>query len=316
MPVKPRSTQPCEMARWPLALTVSSRRAYDDSSKYLYKLWLPSVRDESFRFVAHHLIAPPWSFSMVASRLRLSLTVLSLAGVLAASQQTLAAPAPAVTTTLPQAVAPGSQTDVKVRGSGLTGTTLLWTSFAGTAALTPDVKDNGKNAAEVTWRLNLPADVPVGIHGLRTAGPSGSSALKLIMVDDLPSVAQAAGNTVIDKAQEIAPLAAVDGAVANLSRNYYRVKVAAGQKLSIEVVARRLGSALDPLLRILDANGRELTYSDDEPFEATPDCSTPSRRRATTSSRFATFATRVAPDISTVCESATFHACRVLTRWA
>ncbi|MFT5324000.1 MAG: hypothetical protein ACI8P0_001860 [Planctomycetaceae bacterium] len=247
----------------PLALTISSPRAYDDSSKYLYKLWLPSYRDESFRFVAHHLIAPPWSFSMVASRLRFCLTALSLAGVLAASQQTLAAPA--VTTTLPQAVAPGSQTDVKVRGSGLTGTTLLWTSFPGKAELTPDIKDNGKNAAEVTWRLNLPADIPVGIHGLRTAGPSGSSALKLIMVDDLPSVAQAAGNTVIDKAQEIAPLTAVDGAVANLSRNYYRVKVAAGQKLSIEVVARRLGSALDPLLRILDANGRELTYSDDEP---------------------------------------------------
>jgi len=201
---------------------------------------------------------------MVASRLRYCLTALFLiAGTLAASQQTLAAPA--VTTTLPQAVAPGSQTDVKVRGSGLTGTTLLWTSFSGKAELTPDVKDNGKNAAEVSWRLNVPAEVPVGVHGLRVAGPSGSSALKLIMVDDLPSVAQAAGNTVIDKAQEIAPLTAVDGAVANLSRNFYRVKVAAGQKLSIEVVARRLGSALDPLLRILDAKGRELIYSDDEP---------------------------------------------------
>jgi hypothetical protein len=201
---------------------------------------------------------------MVVSRLSLYLTAFALAvGVSVASQQTLAAPA--LTTTSPQAVAPGGQTDVKVRGSGLVGATQLWNGFSGTATLSPDVKDNGKNAAETTWRLTVPAEAPVGVHGLRVAGPDGASSLKLIMVDDLPSVAQTAGNTVIEKAQELAQPIAVDGAVANLSRNYYRIKVAAGQKLSIEVVARRLGSALDPLVRLLDSKGRELTYSDDEP---------------------------------------------------
>jgi hypothetical protein len=200
---------------------------------------------------------------MINSRLRVCLAALfGVAGMCSATTSIHAAPA--VTTTAPQAVAPGQQVDVKLRGSGLAGASQLWTQFGAAAQLTPDVKDNGKNAAEVTWRLKVPADVPVGIHGLRVAGPSGVSSLKLIMVDDLPSVT-AAGNTAIDKAQEIAPLTAVDGAIANLSRNYYRIKVAAGQKLSFEVVARRLGSALDPLLRILDANGRELTYSDDEP---------------------------------------------------
>ncbi len=200
---------------------------------------------------------------MINSRLRVCLAALfGAAGMCSATSSIHAAPV--VTTTTPQAVAPGQQIDVKVRGSGLAGASKLWTQFGATAQLTPDVKDNGKNAAEVTWRLNVPANVPVGIHGLRVAGPSGVSSLKLIMVDDLPSVA-AAGNTTIDKAQELALLTAVDGTMANLSRNYYRIKVAAGQKLSFEVVARRLGSALDPLLRILDANGRELIYSDDEP---------------------------------------------------
>ena len=200
---------------------------------------------------------------MINSRLRVCLAALfGVAGMCSATTSLHAAPA--VTTTAPQAVTPGQQIDIKLRGSDLAGASQLWTQFGAAAQLTPDVKDNGKNAAEVTWRLNVPADVPVGIHGLRVAGPNGVSSLKLIMVDDLPSVV-AAGNTTIDKAQEIAPLTAVDGAIANLSRNYYRIKVPAGQKLSFEVVARRLGSALDPLLRILDANGRELTYSDDEP---------------------------------------------------
>ena len=148
--------QPRTPARVPLALTVSSRHAYDDSSADLNESCVPSARDESLRFVAHHLIFPPWSFSMVVSRLRLCLTTLSLtAGVLVASHQTLAAPV--LTTTSPQAVAPGGQTDVKVRGSGLVGATRLWSGFSGTAILSPDVKDNGKNAAETTWRLNVPA---------------------------------------------------------------------------------------------------------------------------------------------------------------
>ncbi|NQV26849.1 MAG: hypothetical protein HQ518_21065 [Rhodopirellula sp.] len=201
---------------------------------------------------------------MVYSRLGTCLATVCLAvGLCFVSHETLAAPA--VTTTAPQAVAPGGQTDIKLRGSELVGAAQLWTSFSGKAALSPDVKDNGKNAAEVTWRLNVPAEIPVGIHGLRVAGPTGVSSLKLLMVDDLPSVAQVAGNTAIDKAQELALPMAVDGAVANLSRNYYRIKVEAGQKLSIEAVARRLGSALDPLVRLLDAKGRELIYSDDEP---------------------------------------------------
>jgi hypothetical protein len=200
---------------------------------------------------------------MINSRLRVCLAALFGAAVMCFTTTSIHA-APAVTTTTPQAVAPGQQIDVKLRGSGLAGAAKLWTQFGAAAQLTPDVKDNGKNAAEVTWRLNVPASVPVGIHGLRVAGPSGVSSLKLIMVDDLPSVV-AAGNTAIDKAQELALLTAVDGTIANLSRNYFRINVTAGQKLSFEVVARRLGSALDPLLRILDANGRELTYSDDEP---------------------------------------------------
>lgn len=171
---------------------------------------------------------------------------------------------PSVATTSPQAVAPGATTDVKLRGGSLVGAANVWTSFPAKTVLTPEVKDNGKNAAEVTWRFEVPADAPVGVHGIRVATAGGTSGLKLILVDDLPSVAQAAGNTTPDKAQELTLPVAVDGAVAALTRNYYKFKATKGQKLSIEAVARRLGSALDPMIRLLDVNGRELAWSDDE----------------------------------------------------
>ena len=101
---------------------------------------------------------------MVNSRLRVCLAALILATGFSSATIRLQA-APAVTTTVPQAVIPGQQIDVKLRGSDLAGASQLWTQFGAAAQLTPDVKDNGKNAAEVSWRLNVPAEVPVGIHG-------------------------------------------------------------------------------------------------------------------------------------------------------
>lgn len=189
-----------------------------------------------------------------------------LVSLLTLSTTSLAlAQAPSISSTSPQAVEPGKATDIKLRGGNLAGAAEVWTSFPSEAALTPDIDKNGENAAEVTWRLNVPADAPIGIHAIRVAAPGGVSGMKLVLVDDLPSVAQAAGNTTADKAQELTLPVAVDGAVPSLGFNYYRFKVEAGQRVAIEAVARRLGSPLDPIVRLLNSKGRELAWSDDEP---------------------------------------------------
>src|SRR5436305_632400 len=59
----------------------------------------------------------------------------------------------------------------------------------------------------------------------------------------------------------------VSGRIDPETSNFYRFTVAAGQRLSFEVLGRRLGSQLDPLLRLHDGTGRELprAYSDDAP---------------------------------------------------
>lgn len=187
-----------------------------------------------------------------------------LAGAFLADGVAMAQAPPTISSTQPGAVAAGGTTKLKVRGGNLVGAADFWASFGGELKMAGDVKDNGKNAAEVTWDVTLPAGTPVGIHGIRVATPGGVSALKLILVDDLPSVAQTAGNTKLESAQEVTLPVAIDGSVANLQMNYYRFQATAGQKISVEAVARRLGSTLDPIVRLLDAKGRELTWSDDE----------------------------------------------------
>ncbi len=195
---------------------------------------------------------------------RASLSIaLFVASSLAAT--TVTAQVPSISSFSPQAVQPGQTVDVKIRGGNLSGASDLWTGFPCQAALTPDVADNGKNAGEVSYRFVVPPETPVGIYGVRVATPGGVSPLRLFTVDDLPTIAQQAGNKQPLAAQAVTLPCAVDGSVDSLARDYYKFTVAAGQRVSIEVLARRLGSPLDPLIRVLDANGRELTYSDDEP---------------------------------------------------
>ncbi len=168
-----------------------------------------------------------------------------------------------VTSTVPQAVMPGKAIDVKLRGGALAGPTQLWTSFPAEVALTPDLAGNGTNAAEVSYRLTVPADVGPGIYALRVATPTGISPLRLIAVDDLPSVSQVKPNQTLATAQSVTLPVAVDGAVDNLSHDFYKFTVAAGQRVAFEVLGRRMGSPIDPLLRVLDPKGREIAYSDD-----------------------------------------------------
>lgn len=190
--------------------------------------------------------------------------VLASVVLLAAASQ-VSAQAPAITSTSPLALKPGQPNDLKLQGGSLVGPTQLWTSFPSQSVLKPDVPMNGMNAAECVYSVTVPSDVPVGIYGVRVATANGSSSIRLVVVDDLPSVAQAAGNSVPTGAQALTLPTAVDGQVGNLSQHYFKFTVAAGQLVTFDLLARRIGSTLDPMIRLLDAKGRELAYSDDVP---------------------------------------------------
>lgn len=179
------------------------------------------------------------------------------------AQQT---PSPVViVATSPQAIPPGVSSRLVLRGGGLNGAAQLWTGFSATTQLAGDVPGNGTNGAECTYLVNVPPETPVGIYGIRLATQDGISDTRLMMIDDLPSVPQVKPNQSSAAPQLLTLPVAVDGQLDNLARDYYRFTAAAGQRISVEVVARRLGSPLDPMIRLMDANGRELTYSDDAP---------------------------------------------------
>ncbi len=65
-------------------------------------------------------------------------------------------------------------------------------------------------------------------------------------------------NASLATAQQLELPVAVEGAAKAESRQYYKFHVEAGQRLSVEVLARRFGSPLDPFVRLLDDRGQEL----------------------------------------------------------
>src|SRR5207249_172983 len=80
-----------------------------------------------------------------------------------------------------------------------------------------------------------------------------------------PSIVESGENKTMTNAQQLKLPVAVDGASDELSFDYYKFTAKKGQRISFEIVAQRLGSRLDPVLRLLDAKGRELEYCDDDP---------------------------------------------------
>ncbi|MGC3967334.1 MAG: PPC domain-containing protein [Pirellulales bacterium] len=191
--------------------------------------------------------------------------------------QSAAAQAPVLTHTLPYGVAPGATTSLRCFGEGLVEPLVLWTNIPGAkaqpvAASKGDAGDK-KNADKVdakpdpkrtVFELSVPQETVPGIYGVRITSAAGATNLRLIMVDDLPTVAEDTSNKSVSKAQALSLPCAVDGLCEPESYDYYKFTAAAGQRISVEAVAQRLGSALDPVVRLLDAAGHELAYADDD----------------------------------------------------
>lgn len=187
----------------------------------------------------------------------------ALGSLVFAASQTAAQP-PSVGFAHPAAVTPGKSTDVTFYGANLAGASSAWSDVGATIELSPDVESNGTKPDQVVFRITVPEETSLQIGAARLVTSTGISNLRLLMVDDLPSVADNGANKTIESAQELTLPVAVDGSCEPESFDFYKFNAFAGQRISVEVFARRLGFPLDPVIRLLDEAGKELAYSDDE----------------------------------------------------
>lgn len=192
-----------------------------------------------------------------------------------------AADAPVLSHVTPGAVCPGHTTEVVLDGQRLDSTrATLRTSFparvelipaageekssAKVSPVTPAKKKSAKAANEVRFRVTLEPECPVGLGAIWFANESGISDPLLLLVDDLPSHAANRGGCAPPLGEAVELPVAIDGRTTAGRPDVYQFTLAAGQRILCEVSAQRLGSQLDPVLRLLDEEGAELLFVDDD----------------------------------------------------
>ncbi len=148
----------------------------------------------------------------------------------------------------PAGIPSGKPVDVVFHGGNLAGPTGVWSDLPLTVELTPGIEGNGTQAGSVSYRLSVPEGTPPGVAGIRVATGEGTSNLRLLLIDDLPPAVDAGNNHSPPTAQAVSLPMAVDGACDGEASDFYKFSVAAGQRVSVEVYARRLGSPLDPVI--------------------------------------------------------------------
>ncbi|MBI4663329.1 MAG: PPC domain-containing protein [Verrucomicrobia bacterium] len=174
------------------------------------------------------------------------------------------AQSPVLNHAIPSAVSPGRTTHLTLSGENFAGATELWTSFPAHVTLAPSAPATGaSDSSSLGWALSVSSEVRPGIGAIRLATTNGLSNLLLLTIDDLSNATENTTNKALRSAQYLAIPGAIDGVCEELSFDYYQIEAQAGQQVNIDVVAHRLGSLLDPILRLLNSSGRELAYCDD-----------------------------------------------------
>src|SRR5580704_1312373 len=118
-------------------------------------------------------------------------------------------------------------------------------------------------------------DLAVGAYPIRVETPDGISNIQLLAVGAFPEYVEeesrpgalANSNDTIETAQPLPPAPlTLNGALQGAERDVFRIQAKSGEKQVFEVEARRLGSAIDPVLEILDTSGKTVARSEDAPL--------------------------------------------------
>lgn len=174
--------------------------------------------------------------------------------------------APTIAMPVPLGAQRGTTLDFVLTGGNLAGPVALLTSIPNLKATFPPENDNGKDNAKLRVVLEVPKDAPLGYHSLRLVTGHGVSNLRLFCVDDLPQVV--AADTAKNRAtpQTVPVPGVVVGRVDTEGASYLKVTAQAGQRLSFDLLGRRLGSPFDPQMAIIDLrNQKEVAFSNDAP---------------------------------------------------
>jgi len=179
--------------------------------------------------------------------------VRSIVIALLAATHFAGAQSPVLQRVTPLGIPAGQTTEVRLVGERLNEITDVWCSAA-------DVRIETTNGPRLF--ITTPKDA-VGLVALRVATTNGTSDFAMLMIDDLPSALKGGTNRAVASAQRARFAEAVDAATDEMAFDFYSFEAKKGDTVSIDVLASRIGSKLDPVLRVLNMQKREIAFCED-----------------------------------------------------
>ncbi len=176
-------------------------------------------------------------------------------------------PATRLDSVFPNGASPGQTLEVTIAGADLDEVDRLLFSHPGITAkrkmADPTPFDEGPQPVENTFVVTLQANVPAGHHWVRCQGKYGISSPRTFVVDSFTEVLEVEPNNLREEATEVPTLpSSISGRMDRAADvDWFKFTGKAGQRVIVEVYARRVDSQSDSVLAMIAEDGRVLAES-------------------------------------------------------
>ncbi len=184
-----------------------------------------------------------------------------LAALLVIPSFAWAAP-PTLIGTSPLGVQRGKCMEVSLRGKGLVEHPRLVAPFA--FRLEESVASSS-DAADWKVRLTVDARTAVGVYPIRVVTEEGLSNPVLFAVGQVQQVPEVESNNTFASAQAIPNPAVVEGECSGNDEDFFRFHGRKGERIVVDAMCSRVGSGVDPMIRLTTADWRFIASADDNP---------------------------------------------------
>jgi hypothetical protein len=152
--------------------------------------------------------------------------------------------------------------EVSLRGTGLAEHPRLVAPFAFKLEESAGI---GSDGAELRVRLTVDARTAVGVYPIRVVTDEGLSNPVLFAVGQVQQVPEVESNNAFSSAQGIPNPVVVEGECCGNDEDFFRFHGRKGDRIVVDALCSRIGSGVDPMIRLTTADGRFIASADDTP---------------------------------------------------
>lgn len=176
------------------------------------------------------------------------------------SAATAVADPPKINDIRPIGVQRGVAMELTVNGSGLAGNPSLIAPFPFAGTVKP-TSDGGNFRLDIT----VPASVATGVYVVRMKTDDGLSNPFLLALGQVPQVNEVEDNSTFEQAQTVPSPVVVEGQCAGVDVDYFKFAGKKGQRIVVDAQCARVGSGVDPQIRLTTAGRKFVESADDTP---------------------------------------------------